>query len=148
MGKRELIKAPFVRQYFKNMHILVDRKSNVDSHKAFKKAAEELRKGNSVVIFPEGTISKNAPALSPFKNGAFKLAAEEKIPIVPITFLTNFKLLQDGPLLKAPCRPGIAKSVIHKPIFPNDDSFQLNPESLKAETKNIIYNELKKHYKL
>lgn len=115
MAKQELDKAPLFRIFFKKMNILVDRKSKIGSHKAFVKAGEEIDKGHSVFLFPEGTISKDG-ILKPFKNGPFKLAIEKQIPIVPITFANNWTILQNGGFLKATGCPGVAKVVIHDAI--------------------------------
>ena len=116
MGKQELAKVPLFNIFFKEMDILVDRKSNAGAHKAFLKAGTCIDKGQSTFIFPEGTISKDAPRLGPFKNGAFKLAIDKQVPIVPITFMNNFELFQDAPFWKAKSGPGIARIIIHTPI--------------------------------
>jgi 1-acyl-sn-glycerol-3-phosphate acyltransferase len=119
MGKQELSKAPLFNIFFKSMNILVDRKSAVGAHKAFMRAGEDLKKGHCIAIFPEGTISKEAPKLRPFKNGLFKLAIDHQVPIIPVTFLNNYKLLPDTPYLKSGSRPGIAKVIIHPAIHTN-----------------------------
>lgn len=115
MGKQEINKAPLFRIFFRDMNILVHRQSNVGSHKAFIRAAEEIDRGNSLFLFPEGTISAKGKLL-PFKNGAFKLAIDKQVPIVPVTFINNWKLLQNGGFLKSHGRPGIARVIVHKPI--------------------------------
>lgn len=115
MGKHELLKAPLFRYFFVYFDIPVKRKSVTDSHKAFLKAGELLDKGYSVVIYPEGTIS-NSGKLRPFKNGAFKLAIDKQVPIVPVVNLNNWKFLQNGGLLKSNGRPGIPKIVVGEPI--------------------------------
>lgn len=116
MGKSELTKAPVFKMFFtKGINIAVDRKSRIGSHQAFLRAAKEIDKGHSMFMFPEGTISSNG-VLKSFKSGAFKLAIEKQIPIVPITFTHNWKLLQNGGFFKACGRPGIAHVIIHKPI--------------------------------
>jgi 1-acyl-sn-glycerol-3-phosphate acyltransferase len=115
MGKQELSKAPLFNIFFKEMNILVDRSSNVGSHRAFRQAAQELESGNSVFLYPEGTIS-SLGKLRPFKNGAFRLAIEKQVPIIPVTYVNNWKLLQNGGFFKAPGRPGISRIVVHEPI--------------------------------
>lgn len=115
IGKQELDKAPLFRIFFQRMNILVNRKSAKDSHRAFVRSCEEIDKGHSVLIFPEATISSKG-ILMPFKNGAFKLAIEKQIPIVPIIFLNNWKLLQNGGFLTSHGRPGIAKIFVKSPI--------------------------------
>lgn len=137
MGKQELDKAPLFRVFFKKMNILVDRKSNMNSHRAFKRAGEELDKGRSMFLFPEGTISKSSPQMMPFKNGAFKLAIEKQVPIVPVTFANNWKLLQNGGFFKSFGRPGLSKVVVHKPIYTNG-LCEEDLLSLKEKVKAVI----------
>ncbi len=117
MGKAELLKLPLFKYFFtKGLDIAVDRKSRVGSHQAFLKASKEIDNKHSMFIFPEGTISSNGQMRS-FKNGAFKLAIDKQIPIVPITFVNNWRLLQNGGFFKAYGRPGIAKVIIHEAIY-------------------------------
>jgi 1-acyl-sn-glycerol-3-phosphate acyltransferase len=100
----------------------------------------ELQKGQSVFLYPEGTIS-SAGKLRGFKNGAFKLAIEQQVPIVPITFLNNWKLLQNGGFFKSHGRPGISRVIIHEPIsttgMTEDDLV-----SLRSKVHEIISNDL------
>jgi 1-acyl-sn-glycerol-3-phosphate acyltransferase len=116
MGKSELLKAPLIKRFFtKGMDIAVERKSRIGSHQAFMRAGKEIEKAHSMFIFPEGTLSSDGH-LKGFKNGAFKLAIEKQIPVVPISFVNNWKLLQNGGFFKAYGRPGIARVIIHEPI--------------------------------
>ncbi len=115
MAKLELNKAPLFNIFFKDMQISVDRKSRMDAHRAFLRAQEEIDAGHSVFIFPEGTIA-NEGVLKNFKNGPFKLAIDMQVPILPITFTENWKLLQNGGFFKAFGRPGISKAIVHSPI--------------------------------
>ena len=115
MGKAELLKAPLFKTFFKGMDIPVNRTSRVEAHKALMKAGAEIDKGRSMVIFPEGTISSFGK-LKPFKNGAFKLAIEKQVPLVPIVNLNNWKLLQNGGYFKSFGCFGVAKTVVLEPI--------------------------------
>jgi 1-acyl-sn-glycerol-3-phosphate acyltransferase len=115
MVKQEAGKAPLLRLVFREMHILVDRQSRLGSHKAFMRVGEKLDQGYSAFIYPEGTISVFGQ-MKPFKNGAFRLAIEKQLPIVPITYCNNFRLLQNGGFLKVPGRPGIAHVIVHEPV--------------------------------
>ena len=111
VAKHELDRAPLFRIFFKRMNILVNRQSNVDSHRAYVKAGERIDKGESVFIFPEAGISSSGKMI-PFKNGAFKLAIDKQVPIVPIIFPDNWKHLQNGGFFKANGRPGIVRAVM------------------------------------
>lgn len=115
MGKAEIQKAPLLRIFFRDMNIYVDRKSRSGSYAAFREASERLRKGQSVFIHPEGTIESRGQ-LKLFKNGAFRLAIENQVPIVPVTYMGNWKLLQNGGFFKAHGHPGIARVIVHKPV--------------------------------
>jgi 1-acyl-sn-glycerol-3-phosphate acyltransferase len=137
MGKDELRKAPLFNIFFKEMNILVDRKSNIGSHRSLEAAGKKIDEGQSLMLFPEGTISREAPKLRAFKNGAFKLAIEKQVPVVPITFINNWKLLQDRPFLQGLSRPGLALVEVHRPI-PTKGMTLDDLLALKAQVENVI----------
>jgi len=141
MAKLELNKAPLFNVFFKDMQISVNRESRSNSHKAFLRAGEEIDAGHSVFIFPEGTISSNG-VLKPFKNGPFKLAVEKQVPIFPITFINNWKLLQNGGFFKSYGRPGISKAVIHAPIQTKGMTEE-NIVNLRTQVFTLINDTLK-----
>lgn len=117
-GKREIEKWPLFRIFYTSgMNILVDRNNNSANFQAFKRMNQEIESGNPLIIFPEGTISRLAPKLAPFKPGAFLFAIQKQIPVIPITFVTNWELLQRSNGLSGKARPGISKVIIHKPII-------------------------------
>jgi 1-acyl-sn-glycerol-3-phosphate acyltransferase len=145
MGKQELDKAPLFRIFFKEMNILVDRKSNVASHRAFMRAGSDIDRGHSVFLFPEGTIS-NSGKLRGFKNGAFKLAIEKQVPVVPVTFLNNWKLLQNGGFFKSFGKPGISRVVVHEPIS-TIGMTEKDLVSLRTKVYDVIQAELDKYNK-
>ncbi len=144
MGKEELAKVPIFNIFFKNMNITVNRKSRISGKRAMDRCEEELKKGNSVVVFPEGTIPKNTPQLGNFKSGAFKLAVENQIPIIPITFLDNYKRLEMKGLFSGKAGPGIARAIIHEPI-PTAGLTEKDLISLQDKVYAIINKELEKH---
>lgn len=138
IAKKEILKVPLFSIYSrKNMNITVDRENRISSHKAFIKLADQLEKGNCVGIFPEGTISKVAPKLYPFKSGPFKLAIGKGVSIVPVTFLNNWSLLERGTIVNGRGGPGLSHIVIDKAIdtttFGKEDA-----EVLMEKTYNLI----------
>jgi len=141
MGKKELANVPVFNIFFKKMNITVDRKSASSGKKAIDRCAYELEEGHSVVLFPEGTIPKNVPKLLPFKNGAFKLAIEKQVPVIPITFVTNYKRLEMAGLFAGKAGPGIAKAFIHEPI-PTVGMTEEDLVPLRDKVFNIINNQL------
>ena len=116
MAKFELNKAPLFNIFFKDMQISVNRQNIKDAHRAFARASEEIDAGHSVFIFPEGTIGNDNGTLLRFKNGPFKLAIDKQVPILPITFIGNWKLLQIGGFFKSYGKPGFSTAIIHKTI--------------------------------
>lgn len=140
MGKQEINKAPLFRIFFKEMNILVDRKSNTSSHKAFIRAGHEIDQGHNVFIFPEGGISSSGKLLN-FKNGAFRLAIDKQVPIVPVTYLNNWKLLQNGGFFKVMGGPGISRVVVHEPI-PTLGMTENDLVPLRMKVREIILTEL------
>ena len=118
IGKKEIEKWPLFHIFYTSgMNILVDRHSNSGSITSLRKMSKEIDTGNPLVIFPEGSISQEAPKLLPFKSGAFAIAIQKQVPILPVTFVSNWKRLQKGGLWKGKAGPGIAEVIIHKPIL-------------------------------
>lgn len=116
MGKHELLDWPLFNVFFRGMHIAVNRGNGAEAARALLKAGQAIGQGHSVGIFPEGTISLHAPRMMPFKEGAFRLAIKKQVPIVPVTFLDNWRLFGDPQELWSRGRPGIARAVVHPPV--------------------------------
>jgi 1-acyl-sn-glycerol-3-phosphate acyltransferase len=144
MGKAELLKVPLFRNFFKRMNIPVNRKSNLDSHRAFVRAANDVDKGISITLFPEGTIYHHGPVMGRYKNGPFRLAIEKQVPIVPVTFMNNWKLLPDN-FHEGAGHPGIARVIIHEPI-PTTGLNENDLEKLKADVRSVISKPLRESY--
>src|SRR5690606_35170599 len=113
MAKDELRKVPIFGIFFSTIDISVQRKNAVAAHNAFKKAGERLKRGTSMCLFPEGTITASAPKLEPFKDRAYRLAIEHQVPILPNTPPDNGKRLPDGKLF---CTPSKIRMFVHRPI--------------------------------
>ncbi|WP_445456262.1 lysophospholipid acyltransferase family protein [Flavobacterium sp. HNIBRBA15423] len=92
VGKKELAKIPVFGFFFKRVCIMVDRSSSKSRFKVFELAQKRLHQGLSICIFPEGGVPDDENIiLDEFKDGAFRLAIEHQIPIVPMVFLDNKK---------------------------------------------------------
>ncbi len=144
MGKNELLKWPLFKTFFKKQDIAVNRHNPSSAARAFSKAKEVLKNGDALAIFPEGTIPKHAPKLKPFKDGAFKLAIECQVPIVPVTFLTHWRMLGDAESIWGRVRPGVSKIIIHAPI-PTAGMTDKDLLALRNQVFNTIDSSLKKH---
>ncbi|SEA47838.1 lysophospholipid acyltransferase family protein [Psychroflexus halocasei] len=111
VGKKELARFPVFGFFYKRSCILVDRKNAKSRHQAFKEAERRLSQGTSICIFPEGGVPDDVSIkLDRFKKGAFRLALEHQIPIVPISFLDNKTKFRYQFLTG---RPGKLRAVVH-----------------------------------
>lgn len=134
LGKAELLKWPIIRIFFRNMDIPVDRTNSIKARQSIELTKEAVQKGFSIAIFPEGLIpTEGIPKMKPFKRGAFVLAVSQQVPIVPITFSTNWKLFATESDLFGPGRPGIAEVIFHEPI-PTKGKTEKDIRQLMKET--------------
>lgn len=141
IGKAELLKVPFFNIFFQKMNIVVNRGSIMDSHRAFQRSCDDIDKHISIAIFPEATIPVSTPMLGNFKNGPFKLAIEKQIPIVPITYLDNWRILGDSHRHKVRSGPGCSRVLIHEPI-PTKGMTDNNMNELKKKVYLTIRKSL------
>lgn len=137
-GKQEIEKWPLFRIFYTSgMNILVDRNNKQGIFKGFKEMSKTLDNGSPLVIFPEGTISETAPQLTDFKLGAVSLAIKKQIPILPITFTSNWKRLQRKGLFNGVASPGFSKAIIHPSINTRGKTNE-ESEKLLKQLKEII----------
>ncbi len=115
--KRELFRIPVLSKAMRlgNM-VPVDRRNRDAAIESIHRAAEVLRDGVNMIIFPEGTRSRDG-GLLPFKKGPFHLALESGISIIPITIYGTEKLMPKGDWR---LHRGKATVVFHAPISPTD----------------------------
>jgi 1-acyl-sn-glycerol-3-phosphate acyltransferase len=141
MGKEELVKNPVLGLFFRTIDIPVSRESKISAYRAFKKAGENLDKGMSLIIFPEGRIDDlYPPILHEFKNGPFRLAIEHHIPIVPVSICNIWELMWDNGF-KYGTRPGVGNIYVHQPILTTTLATE-NDEVLKEQVFNKINSKL------
>ncbi|PCI06431.1 MAG: 1-acyl-sn-glycerol-3-phosphate acyltransferase [Flavobacteriaceae bacterium] len=139
IGKKEIAKVPVFGYFYKKTNILVDR-GNRDSRKqVIEEANRRLSSGMSICIFPEGLVPDDENVvLSDFKNGAFRLAIEHQIPIVPVT-LYDCKRLFSFTFFSG--KPGVLRAKLHT-IIPTVGMESKQRNSLKKQTFSLIYDEL------
>ena len=145
IGKQELLDWPLFNIFFKDMHIAVNRDNGMEAARALLKAGQALDRGVSVSVFPEGTIPKSAPQMLPFKDGAFRLAIKKQVPIVPITFLNNWKLWGDPEDPWSRARPGIARVIVHEAIATKGMG-SADVDNLRQQVFTTMEAPLKMHY--
>lgn len=145
MGKYELLKWPLFNIFFKGMNIAVNRSSRTGAGRALVKASRALDRGTCVAIFPEATIPLSAPRMKAFKDGAFKLAIEKQVPILPVTFLDNWRLFGDPEQVLSRSRPGRARAVVHAAI-PTAGLVEEDLDILRRKVFETIEGPLLKEY--
>ena len=138
VGKMELAKIPLFGYFYKRTCILVDRDNPKSRREVFKSAQEKLNQGLSVCIFPEGGVPDESILLDEFKDGAFRLAIEHKIPIAPMTFHDNKKRFSYTFFSGS---PGKMRVKIHK-IIPTGILEMEDKRMLRMQTREIVLNEL------
>lgn len=146
LGKGELLKWPLFRIFFRKMDIPVQRNSIKESLKAYQKASDALKKGECIAIYPEATIHYPVPTLGRFKGGAFRLAAENNVPIVPVIWKNNYKVLNEVENLWSKSQPQKIQVVVEKAIYP--DASKPNPEQkMKSELRSVFESHLRNVYR-
>ena len=144
IGKKELEKIPVFGFIYKKTMILVDRSSRESKKKVFEETKKKILSGISLGIFPEGTIPESNVVLAPFKHGAFTIAIEHSVPIVPITFLDNKRKFpwSYGSLIGfSKGSPGRLRVNVHDPIstegLSKEDRIQLSDKVRDLMLKDL-----------
>ncbi|WP_432661834.1 lysophospholipid acyltransferase family protein [Wukongibacter baidiensis] len=141
VAKIELSKFPVLSTWMKLINcIFIDRGNARESLKAIKAGIKLLKGGYSLVIFPEGTRSKDGNLME-FKPGSLKLATKSGVPIVPVTINGAKDIMPSG---KLAIRPANVELVISKPIY-MDDEVAKDSNALTETVRNIIDENLKKN---
>ena len=136
--KKELRKVPGLGFGSEKVgHIFLDRSNSRAALKSLEEAKRKLVNGTSVVIFPEGTRSKTGNPGN-FKRGAFKLALDLGLPILPVSLINTRNVLPTGSINILPAR---VKMIIHEPINISLYSEQ-NMSELMDKTREVIFGPL------
>ena len=124
--KQELERIPFFGLVMKKSpYISTRRDASKSAMNSIEAALTQIRRGASVLVFPEGTRSKDG-SLGSFKRGAFLLAFHSGKPIVPITIIGSNKIFPSG---KFEFNPARIRVIIDKPIEVNN--LQTKSDELK-----------------
>jgi len=113
VAKSSLFKIPFVGwSMAASGYIPVERENRKKSYQAFLATIEQLKAGNSIVIFPEGTRSEDG-TIGPFKKGGPLLSVRSGAPLVPVTLLGTGSIIKKG---SGTIKPGRIEIIISPPI--------------------------------
>lgn len=136
MAKSELADIPMFKIFFRTIDIPVERNSLKGSVASFGLAGEALKNGDSLGIFPEGGIGNTVPVMRRFKSGAFRLAMDNGVMLVPVTIPDNYRRLPGGGL-QSGGTPGIMRMYVHRPLDPRDFA---SVEELTKTAWSIVQN--------
>jgi len=132
LAKEELGKIPLFGRVIKQAgFVMIKRGQNREALKSLFAAAEVLKSGRSVHIFPEGTRSATGELL-PFKRGAFLVAQKGKAPVLPVTIIGSHLIT---PKKSLKINKGNIKVIIDKPIEPSQFS---TVEELRDACSKVI----------
>jgi 1-acyl-sn-glycerol-3-phosphate acyltransferase len=140
IGKNSIASVPLFGYMFRKIHITVERSSMKSRAGIIYRAREAVDAGYNLTFFPEGGVrTTSPPQMTSFSDGAFRLAIEKNLPIVPITFHNNYKILPDDE--RFVLHPGKMKIVVHEPVSPKiNDEAEIS--ALRKEVFEIIQAEL------
>ena len=132
--KHELRKVPALGIGCEKLdHVFIDRSNTEAAIRTLDEAKERIRDGTSVIFFPEGTRSEDGNLL-PFKKGAFRMAIDLGLPILPVTLVGTREIM---PPKTMDVFPGKARLIFHPPVdAAGTDPADLGP--LMAEVKATV----------
>jgi len=137
IAKKEAEKVPLVGKWMRLLHVIfMDRKDVRQSAECIKLAEEHLIRGQSVVVFPEGTRSKG-PVMNEFKPGAFRPAIRAGVPVVPFAIDGTYRCFEEKKIL----RKSTVTVRILKPVYPKRLGIAKTRE-LAEYVQNIIKEQL------
>lgn len=133
VGKKELVKIPIFGTIYKRICVMVDRSSPKSRADVYRRCAEKMEEGNSIVLFPEGGVSDDTSIiLDEFKDGAFTLSSKHQSPIAVFTFVG---LKEMFPFDSSKGYPGKVRVYFNDILEPNDTASNL---------KGIAHQQIKK----
>ncbi len=134
LAKRELFSVPILGWAMAAAgYISIDREGTRKTVEAMNRAAQRIREGMSVVIFPEGSRSPDG-SIQPFKKGGFNLAIKAKVPIVPLAITGSREIMPKDRLTAS---PGEIRLQIGVPIETREYSLK-DRNSLMEKVKAAI----------
>jgi len=143
LGKKELLKVPILGYGMGYVNIMaIDRSNRERALETVGAATERIRSGRSFAVFAEGTRAKPGEFL-PFKKGAFYMAAQAGVPIVPVAIKNTDFLMGKG---TGEARPGTIEMVMLPPVSTSGVSSDEEVGRLVNHVHELVGNELNSGY--
>jgi 1-acyl-sn-glycerol-3-phosphate acyltransferase len=132
VAKAELFRLPIFGAYLRlGGHIPVDRGNHARAVESLRQAGEAVRAGTSLVVFPEGTRSKDG-RIQPFKKGPFVVAMEAGVPVVPVAISGSGRVTPSKTISVV---PGTIRVAVGDPV---DPAAFPHKEALLAEVRRQV----------
>jgi len=142
LGKAEIGKMPLFGMIYRNVIVSVDRSSPANRAKSVQQLKSFLRKGVSVLVFPEGTFNETAKPLKELYDGAFRIAIETGAPIKPVLMLDTHDRLHYKSIFSF--TPGKCRCVFLKEIPVEGLTLEQLPQ-LKMEFIRVMEDKLRSY---
>jgi len=140
IAKKQLARIPlFGWVMWAGRFIFIDRQNGVAARRSIDEACQRIHNGESVLIFPEGTRTRDG-ALGAFKKGGFHLATKAGVPIVPVALRGTRELMPRGSLL---LRSGTITVILGEPI-PTQDLTDEERTTLSERVRSVVEELLSK----
>jgi len=134
VAKAELGKIPFLGTGSRAVgHVFIDRSDPEQARAAIGRAVKKLGPGSGLLFFAEGTRSRSGKLL-PFKKGAFRIAVDQQLPVLPVTLVNARDILPAGSLR---IRPGRVRVVVHPPL-PTEGLERGQSGALRQQCRDVI----------
>jgi len=140
LAKKELLKIPVFGLIARGATVIVDRSSGESRKRSLDKLKKTLAEGISILLFAEGTQNRSKEVLQPFKDGAFRLAIDTQMPLLPMVVIGAGPLMPPGTINLRPGRikiivgPGIATVGMTETAALKNHTFEIMKEMIH---KNI-----------
>jgi 1-acyl-sn-glycerol-3-phosphate acyltransferase len=141
LAKKELLKIPVFGWIVRHAAVIVDRSSNESRRKSMEHLKDVLRRGISILIFPEGTQNRSDQPLQPFYDGAFRIAIEMQQPILPMVILGAGKLM---PPRRKHIEAGTINIII-RPEIPTQGLNQADLPALRERVRSVMLEMIEQH---
>ncbi|HEX6593004.1 MAG TPA: lysophospholipid acyltransferase family protein [Bacillota bacterium] len=144
IAKQEIKKLPIIRTWMELIYcVFIDRSNRRQSVRAIHQGIQNLKAGHSLVIFPEGTRSKDGNVHS-FKPGSFRLGTRAKVPIVPVAIDGTYQMFEKN---NRRVKPSTIHLNIGEAIYPNQYE-HLRSKELAHRVQNKIEEQLEQTRRL
>lgn len=142
LGKAEIGKVPLFGFIYRRAIVTVDRSSAANRTRSVHVLQSVLRKGISVLVFPEGTFNETGMPLKEFYDGAFRIAVETGTPIRPVLLLDSWSRMPPGKWLSM--NPGRSRAIFLEPV-PVTGLTKKDVQALKEKVHQMMSDALVKH---